>query len=163
MGGWNSVFSPGSLSCQAPWVQGRGVKNQSTQKSFIFCFDWYRLVGISKFHSLDLARTLKYCLLGFFCHSGYARQFELPGPSVQGRGIKIEISQKSSMVCFIWLKPVWKTKFHCPGLVRTINSCVLWFLAVLCICGISSCRASFVQAWGVKYWYVDDCVVQIED
>ena len=98
-----------------------------------------------------------------FGHSGYSRQFELPGPSVQGRGIKFEILQKSSRVCFIWLKTVWKTKFHCPGLVRTINSALLGFLAILGICGISSWRASFVQARGVKYWCVDDCVIQIED
>ena len=98
-----------------------------------------------------------------FGHSGYSRQFELPGPSVQGRGMKFEISQKSSMVCFIWLKTVWKTKFHCPGLVRTINFGPLWFLAILGICGISSWRASFVHARGVKYWCVADCVNQIED
>ena len=64
---------------------------------------------------------------------------------------------------FYLVKNCLKNKVSLP---RPCWNNKLWSVVILVIpgiCGVSSWRASFVQAWGIRYWSVDDCVIQIED
>ena len=81
-GGRKSQCTPGEWisgagNAAAWWVQAWGIQIWITQKSCSVCFSWYILLKLSKFHSIDLVRTLKYCQAFFFGHSVYMCQLLL--------------------------------------------------------------------------------------